>query len=475
MKQFITKHLRTVLVFSLFAITALAGLSTILINHANAVSPTYSYQYVSQTTNKNFAALVKGDTATVTFKVKNTGTATWQKTGSNPVHVGTTNPNDRISSFANSSWIGANRPTGVSADVLPGKTTTFTWTMTAPTTVGHYNEYFSLVAEGKTWMNNAGLYYSINVVPKSILTISAPIVTLSKPYDGNTSVATCTPGTLSGKVGVEVVTATCVATYADAAVGTGKTINVVYTLAGTNAGNYVEPVGYHVHTGIITDSTAPHLDAVTHNETAKTITYTWNEPVQLRSEVDPYPTSAVTAGKLDVYTVNGVGAWNPHTPTAGIAISTATFDGTGTILTVTYTGNLEKQVDTNYVVDATDYGIVDLTGNLYQGEEGVSPIFTVDAINPDLATPASSHVEGDTKTITYNFTEPVQFIRQIDGTVVEEADIPAILNIFVATPDGDGGWTWNVGNGGDVPSTVAPGVTIETATFSSNNTVLTVH
>ena len=253
MKKFITKHLKKVLVLSLFAIVTLAGLTITLVNRANAAIPTYLYQYISQTTNKDFASLVKGDTATVTLKVKNVGTATWRKTGTNPVHVGTAKSQDRISLFANSSWIGANRPTGLSADVLPGKTTTFTWTMTAPTTTGHYHEYFSLVAEGKTWMNNAGVFYSINVVPPRQLTVAAPpALTLSKPYDGTTSVATCTPGTLNGKVGSEVVTATCVATYANATVGTGKTINIVYTLAGADAAKYVKPVNGSDTTGIIT-------------------------------------------------------------------------------------------------------------------------------------------------------------------------------------------------------------------------------
>ena len=291
------------------------------------------------------------------------------------------------------------------------------------------------------------------------LTIVAPTVTLTKPYDGDTTVATCTPGSLTGVISGDTVIATCVATYATATVGTGKTITVVYTLGGTDAAKYVKPVDGSVATGVITDSTAPALTAVTHNETAKTITYTWSEPIQLCNDATtPCTESAVTAAKMDIYTVvNNV--WNEGTLTAGVEITSATFDDTDTILTITYTGNLETTANTDYVVDSWGYDIIDMAGNRFTGEVGVSPVFTVDAIAPDLA---SSVTHNETaKTITYNFSEPVQFINMDTEAVVAEAGLPAILKIFVVT-DGDFGI-----------NTITPNATIQTAAFSSNNTVLT--
>ncbi|HZL82117.1 MAG TPA: stalk domain-containing protein [Candidatus Deferrimicrobium sp.] len=86
------------------------------------------------------------------------------------------------------------------------------------------------------------------------LTISAPTLTLSKVYDGTTTAAV-TPGVLAGVVSPDVVTVTAAANYATAAVGTGKTITVTYTLAGANAAKYTAPANYSVITGVIT--TAP--------------------------------------------------------------------------------------------------------------------------------------------------------------------------------------------------------------------------
>lgn len=83
------------------------------------------------------------------------------------------------------------------------------------------------------------------------LTISTPTLTTTKTYDGNTTAAV-TAGSLSGIVGSEVVTVSAAADYDNATIGENKTITVVYTLGGTNAGNYLAPVNYVVTNGIIT-------------------------------------------------------------------------------------------------------------------------------------------------------------------------------------------------------------------------------
>lgn len=85
------------------------------------------------------------------------------------------------------------------------------------------------------------------------LTISNPTITLSKVYDGNTTAAV-TAGTLSGVVSPDVVTVTAAATYDTAAVGTGKTITVVYTLGGADAANYTKPMDLQVFNGVITST-----------------------------------------------------------------------------------------------------------------------------------------------------------------------------------------------------------------------------
>ena len=83
------------------------------------------------------------------------------------------------------------------------------------------------------------------------LTITDPVLTLSKIDDGTTS-SSCTPGTLSGVISGETVTVTCLATYDTPDIGTGKTITATYILGGDDAANYIKPENNSVTTGIIT-------------------------------------------------------------------------------------------------------------------------------------------------------------------------------------------------------------------------------
>ncbi|PKL12066.1 MAG: hypothetical protein CVV52_11520 [Spirochaetae bacterium HGW-Spirochaetae-8] len=94
------------------------------------------------------------------------------------------------------------------------------------------------------------------------LTVAGPTLTTSKAYDGNTSAAV-TAGSLTGVVSGETVTVSAVATYDTGTVGTSKTITVVYTLAGANAGNYVKPENHQVATGVITALPITAIGAVT--------------------------------------------------------------------------------------------------------------------------------------------------------------------------------------------------------------------
>jgi hypothetical protein len=85
------------------------------------------------------------------------------------------------------------------------------------------------------------------------LTIGAPTLTLSKPYNGTTTAAVVA-GTLSGVAPADVsnVVVTPTATYNNANAGTGKTITVHYTLSGSAAGSYSAPADFTVATGAIT-------------------------------------------------------------------------------------------------------------------------------------------------------------------------------------------------------------------------------
>ncbi|WP_186893220.1 YDG domain-containing protein [Acetobacterium malicum] len=106
-------------------------------------------------------------------------------------------------------------------------------------------------------------------ITKKPLTVSAPTVTTTKPYDGNTTAAV-TAGGLIGVIESEDVTVSAVANYDVATVGINSTITVVYTLAGADAGNYVKPVNYILQNqGAIT--AAPGITSVTVAPNAATV------------------------------------------------------------------------------------------------------------------------------------------------------------------------------------------------------------
>lgn len=85
-----------------------------------------------------------------------------------------------------------------------------------------------------------------------LLIIENPTLTTTKVYDGNTTAAV-TANAFTNKVGSDDVTInTITANYDTKDVGTEKTITVVYTITGSDAGNYTKPVDYVVYTGVIT-------------------------------------------------------------------------------------------------------------------------------------------------------------------------------------------------------------------------------
>jgi len=88
--------------------------------------------------------------ASITFK--NSGTKTWD--GS--TRLGTTQPRDRTSVFADSTWISVDRAAQVSGTVPPGGTFEFKFDFHAPPTAGSYKEYFGLVEDGVAWFSDPG-------------------------------------------------------------------------------------------------------------------------------------------------------------------------------------------------------------------------------------------------------------------------------------------------------------------------------
>lgn len=104
--------------------------------------------------------IAPAQTAYLRVKVRNFGFNTWDQS---VVRLGTTNPNDRNSIFANNTWLNTGRLQMVESSVPPGGTATFVFSVTAPQTVGNYYETFDMLAEGITWMPDQNLGYYIDV------------------------------------------------------------------------------------------------------------------------------------------------------------------------------------------------------------------------------------------------------------------------------------------------------------------------
>jgi hypothetical protein len=177
--------------------------------------------------------------------------------------------------------------------------------------------------------------YSITdgVITAKQLTVTAPSLTTTKTYDGSTTAAV-TAGTLNGVIFGDDVTVSAAASYGTSEKGTNKTITVVYTLDGEDAGKYIKPSDYSVTVGEITAKqltvTAPSL--------AKTKIYDGNT------------TAAVAAG-----TLGGVIDGDDVTVSASASYSTSSA-GTNKTITVAYTLGGE---DAGKYIKPSDYSVTD--------------------------------------------------------------------------------------------------------------------
>ncbi len=114
----------------------------------------YAAEYVSQSFPLASTALTmtEGQTIPSYIELKNVGSKTWDT----KTRLGTTEPRDRTSVFADSTWISPNRPAGVTGTVAPGATFKFQFDLHAPDTAGNYKEYFGVVEDGVAWFSDPG-------------------------------------------------------------------------------------------------------------------------------------------------------------------------------------------------------------------------------------------------------------------------------------------------------------------------------
>ncbi len=129
------------------------------ISYAQAVLKAYgSIPYGASFVSQSFPlasttmTMTEGDVVPSYIELKNTGTKTWDSS----TKIGTTEPRDRSSAFADSSWLAPNRLAAVKGTVPPGGTYKFTFDLAAPNKPGSYDEFFGVVQEGVAWFSDSG-------------------------------------------------------------------------------------------------------------------------------------------------------------------------------------------------------------------------------------------------------------------------------------------------------------------------------
>jgi hypothetical protein len=131
----------------------IAYAQAVLPNCKSSASP-YGASFVGQSfpLATTTMTMVEGQVIPSWIELKNTGTKTWDSN----TKIGTTQPRDRKSAFADSSWLAPNRLAAVSGTVPPGGTYKFQFNLAAPTTAGNYDEFFGVVQEGVAWFSDSG-------------------------------------------------------------------------------------------------------------------------------------------------------------------------------------------------------------------------------------------------------------------------------------------------------------------------------
>ncbi|MFA6553374.1 MAG: CAP domain-containing protein [Patescibacteria group bacterium] len=138
--------------------------------NATAAQPQYFQAKLSDQSAKDLA-IKPLERIQFWVEFKNTGTITWTNSGEYFVAMNVTNPAGRHSAFEDETWKSYYRPATLQqAEVKPGQSGKFEFTLKAPSEAGSYEESYGLVAEGKAWISGG--------------TIELPIVVVAPPEKG---------------------------------------------------------------------------------------------------------------------------------------------------------------------------------------------------------------------------------------------------------------------------------------------------
>ncbi|MBI3115588.1 MAG: hypothetical protein HYZ09_03830 [Candidatus Kerfeldbacteria bacterium] len=139
-----------------------------------AESPAQNYKEFS---------LTVGDHAVLTAEFTNTGTITWTREGPNAVTLDTAAPSGRESALAADGWPSSTRAALLApAEVAPGQTGRWIFTIAAPAVTGVYAERFHLALSDGSVISNADVTFTVSVEPPVVEPIpTAPIASAQEP------------------------------------------------------------------------------------------------------------------------------------------------------------------------------------------------------------------------------------------------------------------------------------------------------
>jgi uncharacterized protein (TIGR03382 family) len=127
------------------------------IAYAKAVLAAYgTIDYAAQFVGQSFPlatmtlTMEEGQVIPSYIELKNTGAKAWDSN----TRIGTTQPRDRKSAFADGTWLSPSRPAAVQGTVAPGATYKFKFDLAAPMKPGTYDEFFGVVEEGVAWFSD---------------------------------------------------------------------------------------------------------------------------------------------------------------------------------------------------------------------------------------------------------------------------------------------------------------------------------
>src|SRR3989338_7047864 len=131
----------------------------------------YAASYVSQSI-ADPVEVEAGQTKTVVFRFKNTGTKIWSSRIQHPdepryISAYTMDPRDRDSLFRGATWMSPRQTVSITKDTKSGEVGELSVDFKAPEAEGEYVEHFYLAAENYTWMKGGYFFVKIKVLPKT--------------------------------------------------------------------------------------------------------------------------------------------------------------------------------------------------------------------------------------------------------------------------------------------------------------------